>query len=80
MKQALAAVVVLACAGLACRGGGPEAVPAAEAPPPLIEPTIGPGSTLVDARADELVRAMSDRLARATAFTIVAEEIYDEVP
>jgi hypothetical protein len=53
---------------------------AQEAPPPPIEPELGPGSRLVDARADELVHRMSDRLARASAIALEAEEIYDEVP
>jgi hypothetical protein len=53
---------------------------AQEAPPPPIEPELAPESRLVDARADELVRLMSDRLARATAFSLEAEEVYDEVP
>jgi hypothetical protein len=56
------------------------AAAAQEAPPPPIEPELAPESRLVDARADELVRQMSDRLARATAFTVEAEEVYDEVP
>ena len=37
-------------------------------------------STLIDPRADELMRAMSRRLAGATAFSIAADETYDEVP
>jgi hypothetical protein len=53
---------------------------AQEPPPPPIEAELAPGSRLVDARADELVHLMSDRLARATAFTLEAEEVYDEVP
>jgi hypothetical protein len=53
---------------------------AQEAPPPPIEPKLAPESRLVDARADELMRQMSDRLARATAFSLEAEEVYDEVP
>jgi hypothetical protein len=56
------------------------AAAAQEAPPPPIEPELAPASRLVDARADELVHLMSDRLARATAFSLEAEEIYDEVP
>jgi hypothetical protein len=56
------------------------AAAAQEPPPPLIEPALAPESRLVDARADELVRQMSDRLTRATAFTLEAEEVYDEVP
>lgn len=53
---------------------------AQEAPPPLIEPVLAPGSGLVDARADELVRSMSDHLAGASSFALEAEELYDEVP
>jgi hypothetical protein len=56
------------------------AATAQEAPPPPIEPELAPESRLVDARADELVRQMSDRLARATSFSLEAEEVYDEVP
>ena len=56
------------------------AAAAQEPPPPPIEPELAPESRLVDARADELVRQMSDRLARATAFSLEAEEVYDEVP
>jgi hypothetical protein len=52
---------------------------AAQEPPP-IEPELALESRLVDARADELVRLMSGRLARATAFSLEAEEVYDEVP
>jgi hypothetical protein len=51
-----------------------------EPPPPLIEPELARGSRLVDPRADELVRQMSERLARVAAFTLEAEEVYDEVP
>ena len=53
--------------GLGCRGAEPTAT-AAEPPPPLIEPAIGPGAGLVDPRAEALVRQMSDHLARATGF------------
>ncbi len=53
---------------------------AQEPPPPPIEPELGPGSRLVDARADALVRRMSERLAAAPAFALEAEEVYDEVP
>ena len=62
-----------------CRGSAPEAA-ALEPPPPLIEPELAPGSRLVDPRADELVRQMSERLARVGAFALEAEEVYDEVP
>jgi hypothetical protein len=41
---------------------------------------LSAGSTLVEPRAEALVRAMSDRLTRLTAFTIEADEINDEVP
>ena len=46
----------------------------------LIEPELGPGSRFVDLRADELVRQMSERLGRVSAFALEAEEMYDEVP
>jgi len=77
---AAAIIATVAFGGLACRGAAPAVPPDREAPPPLIEPDLGPGSGLVDKRAEELVRAMSDRLARETAFAIEAEEVYDEVP
>jgi hypothetical protein len=48
-------------------------------PPAPIEPETAPQSRLVE-RARELVRQMSDRLARAAAFALEAEELYDEVP
>jgi hypothetical protein len=51
-----------------------------EPPPPLVEPELASGSRLVDPRADELMRQMSDRLAHADAFALEAEEVYDEVP
>jgi hypothetical protein len=53
---------------------------AQEPPPPPIEPELAPQSRLVEPRADELVRQMSDRLALASAFALEAEEVYDEVP
>jgi hypothetical protein len=53
---------------------------AQEAPPPPIEPALAPESRLVDERADELVRRMSDFLAGVSAFALEAEEVYDEVP
>jgi hypothetical protein len=56
------------------------AAAAQEAPPPPIEPELAPESRLVDPRADELVRQMSDRLARSKALALGAEEVYDEVP
>jgi hypothetical protein len=51
-----------------------------EPPPPLVEPELAPESRLIDARADELVRKMSELLANAKSFALEAEEIYDEVP
>lgn len=53
---------------------------AQEAPPPPIEPELAPEARLVEPRVDELVRRMSDRLAKAPAFALEAEELYDEVP
>jgi len=66
-------------AGLGCARTAAVAV-ATEPPPPLVEPDLAPGSRLIEPRADQLVRAMSDRLARATALAFEAEEVYDEVP
>jgi hypothetical protein len=51
-----------------------------EAPPPPVEADLPPGARLVDARADELVKQMSDLLASTKSFALEAEEIYDEVP
>jgi hypothetical protein len=53
---------------------------AQEAPPPPVEPDLPPGSRLVDPRADELVKQMSELLASTKSFALEAEEIYDEVP
>src|ERR1700755_2573604 len=75
----LVASVVLCVAGFGCQRGSP-APAAAEPPPPLIEPALAPGARLVDPRADEFMRQMSERLARAGAFALEAEEVYDEVP
>jgi hypothetical protein len=79
MTRYLFAIAALCVVGLGCRSADPTAA-FKEAPPPPIEPRLGAGSTLVDQRADELMRAMSARLARATSFTVEAEEVYDEVP
>jgi hypothetical protein len=46
----------------------------------MIEPVLAPGSQLVDARADDLVRKMGAWLVANPALTIEAEEVYDEVP
>jgi hypothetical protein len=80
MIRKLLTLCLLCAAGVACRGSSPDAIAAAEAPPPLIEPELAPGSLLVDPRADELVRQMSDLLARSSSFALEAEEMYDEVP
>jgi len=56
------------------------ATSAQEPPPPPIEPELAPESRLLDARADELVRKMSELLAGAQAFALEAEEVYDDVP
>ena len=69
------ALPVFACG----TGGAPPNVPA-EPPPPRIEPELGPGSTLVEPRAEQLVRQMSDRLAKVSALALEAEETYDEAP
>lgn len=53
---------------------------AQEPPPPPIEPELPPRARLLDERADELVRRMSDHLAGASTFVVQAEELYDEVP
>jgi hypothetical protein len=53
---------------------------AQEPPPPPVEVELGPEAGLVDARADELVRQMSDLLAGATSIALEAAEIFDEVP
>jgi hypothetical protein len=53
---------------------------AQEPQPPPIEPELAPGSRLVDARADELVREMSELLSSTKSFALEAEEVYDEVP
>jgi hypothetical protein len=56
------------------------AASAQEAPPPPVEADLPPGARLIDPRADELVRQMSDLLASTKSFALEAEEIYDEVP
>lgn len=68
-----------AIAASGCRGSATEAA-ALEPPPPRIEPELAPGSRLIDPRADELMRQMSERLARVAEFALEAEEVYDEVP
>ena len=73
-------VAALVLPVLGCGRGGASATAPAEAPPPPIETDLGPGSRLVEPRAQELVRQMSDRLSRVTALAIEAEEVYDEVP
>ena len=53
---------------------------AQEPPPPPVEAELAPEARLVDPRADELVRKMSDLLASTKSFALEAEEVYDEVP
>ena len=53
---------------------------AQEPPPPPVEPELAPGSRLIDPRADQLVRKMSELLASTQSFALEAEEVYDEVP
>jgi hypothetical protein len=76
----LSALVMCSLAAGGCRGGATAAAVPQEPPPPLIEAELAPGSRLIDPRADELMRQMSDRLARAGAFALEAEEVYDDVP
>ncbi|HXJ78748.1 MAG TPA: DUF2092 domain-containing protein [Candidatus Methylomirabilis sp.] len=53
---------------------------AQEPPPPPVEAQLVPGARLVERRADELVRKMSDLLTSSKAFALEAEEVYDELP
>src|SRR5512134_643127 len=76
----LIALCLLCVTGAGCRGRAPDAAAGPEPPAPLVEPELAPGSRLVDPRAEELVRQMSDRLARVGTFALEAEEVYDEVP
>ena len=80
MTRHLLPILFLGAVTTGCRVGNPEPASASEPPPPLIEPQIGPRAGLVDPRADALVRQMSERLARTSAFALEAEELYDEVP
>lgn len=80
MIRPLSIALLLGLAAWGCRGTAPATVPVTEPPAPLIEPETGPAAGLVDLRADEVVRRMSDHLARAMALALEAEEIYDEVP
>jgi len=80
MMRYLIALGMLSITISGCRGSAPEGQAAPEPPPPLIEPELAPESRLVDPRADELMRRMSERLARIAAFALEAEEVYDEVP
>ncbi len=75
------ALAFIAAACVSC-AGEPATLSSdtAEAPPPPVEAGLAPGSRLIDPRADELVRQMSDLLADASSFVLVAEEVYDEVP
>jgi hypothetical protein len=80
MIRRLIALGMLSIAISSCRASAPESQAAPEPPPPLIEPELAPESRLVDPRADELMRRMSERLAGVAAFALEAEEVYDEVP
>jgi hypothetical protein len=73
-------VIALLIAAVGCRVSAPQTDGSHEAPPPLVEPELPPGSRLVEPRADALVRAMSDRLAGAQTLSLEADEVYDEVP
>ena len=71
---------LLALPGVACRGGT-ESAP--RRPSRHRRPSRWNwrrARRLIDPRADELVRQMSDRLVRAQAFALEAEEVFDEVP
>jgi hypothetical protein len=72
-RQTITTSVLLLAAAGALAG-------ALEPPPPPVEPELAPEARLVEPRADELVRRMSDRLAKAGSFALEAEEVYDEVP
>ena len=76
----LLTLALVCTAAWGCRAALPRAAAPSEPPPPLIEPEVGRGAGLVDPRADALVRQMSEHLARAGAFALEAEELYDEVP
>ena len=78
-RLSIYACLLLCAAGLGC-GRTAAVTVATEPPPPLVEPDLAPESRLIEPRADELVKAMSDHLARASALAFEAEEIYDEVP
>jgi hypothetical protein len=78
--RAFVVVAALALPAFACARGGTPANAQAEAPPPPIESELAPGSRLVEPRVHDLVRQMSDRLAKATTLAVDAEEVYDEVP
>ena len=79
-RHPLIVLWVLVLPLLGCGKAETPAGAAAEPPPPRIEPALAAGSRLVEPRADELVRQMSDRLARVPALAVEAEEVYDEVP
>jgi hypothetical protein len=79
MMRALVAIG-LALVALGCRGQSAVSDVSTEPPPPQIESDLPPGAGLIEARADQLVRAMSDRLAKADTLAFDAEEVYDEVP
>jgi hypothetical protein len=56
-------VIARSIAAVGCRVSAPPTEGSPDAPPPLVEPELPPGSRLVEPRADALARAMSHRLA-----------------
>jgi len=52
---------------------------AQEPPPPPVEALLAPEARAIDPRADDLVRRMSDLLARTPSFALEAEEVFDEL-
>ena len=76
LVPAMIAALCFSCAGAPTTTSDDTA----EAPPPSVEIGLDPRAGLVDPRADELVRRMSEALANASSFTLEAEEVYDELP
>jgi hypothetical protein len=53
---------------------------AQEPPPPPVEAPPGPEFRMIEPRAEEVLRRMSELLARAPSFALEADEVFDEVP
>jgi hypothetical protein len=53
---------------------------AQEPPPPPVEAPPGPEFRMIEPRAEEVLRKMSELLARAPSFALEADEVFDEVP